>query len=503
MLMRELLERKASRAPEKTFLFSESRSITNEKALHTVRKAASSLRSLGVEKGDRVLIFAPNSIDFVLAMFASFELGAIAACVDVLDLPSYRRNVRRLAPRIVVSTSEHIGELKTSSSKTKFISFDAEKESKHSWQQLLAHGKPTRQPGFKENTPCHLSFTSGTTYKPKPAVLSHEPTVRATRCIAERLGLTRDDTTLGVTTLSSSHILVYGILPQMHQNATIGIMESWNPAEAWKMIHDHNVRLISGTAIRLSELADYAKEQGIDKGSLRLTLSGGSAGIGKIREKWENLGVDFVETYGMSELGGSVAMGYPQRYAARPVKPFESVPAIGPPLPDKEVKVVDEKGKEVPVGTPGEILITGGFMWGYWKMPKETANVTRGGWLHTSDIGFMDEFDNVYWLARKTDIIHTVTEPIYPRVVEEALFAHESVRQASVIGLGEANHQTAVGLVTLFEGKSVSEEELLSHCRSILSKEFWPSEIVIKDSFPMTPTGKIDKKRFKQERVNL
>jgi long-chain acyl-CoA synthetase len=503
MLMHELLERNASRAPEKTFLFSESRSITNEEALYTVQKAASGFRSLGVKKGDRVLIFAPNSIDFVLAMFAAFELGAIAACVDVLDLLSYRRNVRRLAPRIVVSTSEHIGELKASSSKTKFISFDAEKESKHSWQQLLAHAKLTRQPGFKENTPCHLSFTSGTTYKPKPAVLSHEPTVRATRCIAERIGLTRDDTTIGVTTLSSSHILVYGILPQMHRNATIGLMDSWNPAEAWRMIHDRDVRLISGTALRLSELADYAKEQGIDRGSIRLALSGGSAGIGKIREKWKNLGVDFIETYGMSELGGSVAMGCPRPSEAKPIKPFESVPAIGPPLPDKEVKVVDETGTEVPIGTPGEILITGGFMWGYWRMPKETAAVTRGGWLHTSDIGFMDELDNVYWLARKTDIIQTERGPIYPRVIEETLFTHESVRQASVIGLGESGHQTAVGLVTLFEGKSASEEELLSYCRSVLSKEFWPSSIVVKSSFPMTPTGKIDKKQFKQEPVNL
>jgi len=503
MKMHELLERNASRAPEKTFLFSESRSITNKEASDVIQKAASGFHSLGVKKGDRVLIFAPNSIDFVLAMFACFELGAIAACIDVLDLPSYYRNVKRLAPKVVISTCEYIGELKKSYSRAEFISFDDERESKHSWQRLLTDGKRTTRPGFGENAPCHLSFTSGTTYEPKPAVLSHEPTVRATRCIAERLGLTREDTTIGVTTLSSSHILIYGILPQMHRVTTIGIMESWDPAEAWKMINERQVRLISGTSIRLSELADYAKEHGVDKGSLRLTLSGGSAGIGKIREKWEDLGVDFVETYGMSELGGSVAMSYPRPYESRPIKPFDNVPAIGPPLPDKEVKIVDERGGELPVGTPGEILITGGFMWGYWRMPKETARASRGGWLHTSDVGFMDEFDNVYWLARKTDVIHTERRPIYPRVIEETLFAHESVRQASVVGLGESGHQTAVGFVTLFEGKSANEEELLSHCRSVLSQEFWPSSIVIKSSFPMTPTGKIDKKQFKQERVNV
>jgi long-chain acyl-CoA synthetase len=500
MRMHELLERNASREPEKTFVFSESRSITNKEASDAVQKVASGFRSLGVKKGDRVLIVAPNSIDFVLAMFAVFKLGAIATCIDVLDLPNYHRNVKRLAPKLVISTSEHADELKESSPRTaKFISFDSDKELDDSWQMLLTRQQRTIQSDFRENAPCHLSFTSGTTYEPKPAVLSHEPTVRATRCIAERLGLTRDDTTIGVTTLSSSHILVYAILPQMHRIATMGIMESWDPAQGWRMIHEHQVRLVSGTAIRLSELADYAKEHGISKGNLRLILSGGSAGIGKIREKWEGLGVHFVETYGMSELGGSVAMGHPRPFESKPIKPFHGVPAIGPPLPDKEVKIVDEKGREAPLGTPGEILITGGFMRGYWKMPKETAKTTRGGWLHTSDIGLMDELDNVYWLARKTDIIHTDKGPVYPRVIEEALFAHESVRQASVVGLGETGHQTPVGCVTLFAGKRTSEEELLSHCRSVLDQGFWPSKIVIKSSFPMTPTGKIDKKQFKQE----
>jgi len=500
MRMHELLERNALRAPEKTFLFSESRSINNRDALEAVEKAALAFRSLGIKIGDRVLVFAPNSIDYVIAMFAVFKLGAIASLIDVLDPESYRRNVKRLAPKLVVSTSEHIDELRKSSPKTaKFISFDEGTEHAHKWQALLAHPQRTVRSDFKEDAPCHLSFTSGTTYKPKPAVLSHEPTIRATRCIAERLGLTSDDTSMGITTLSSSHILVYAILPQMHRIATTGIMETWNPSLALKMTDEHEVRLMSGTAIRLSELADYANEHSVGKGRLRLILSGGSAGIGKIREKWERLGVHFTETYGMSELGGAVATGYPRRFGSKPVKPFENIPAIGPPLPDKEVKIVDEAGREVPVGTPGDILIRGGFMWRYWKMPKETEKATRGGWLHTSDIGLMDELDNVYWLARKTDVIDTEKGPIYPRVIEEALFAHKSVRQASVVGVGEAGHQVPAGFVTLFPGETAREEKLLSHCRSALSEPYWPSKIVIKSSFPMTPTGKIDKKQFKHE----
>jgi len=138
-------------------------------------------------------------------------------------------------------------------------------------------------------------------------------------------------------------------------------------------------------------------------------------------------------------------------------------------------------------------------MWGYWRMPQETAKTTRGGWLHTSDIGLVDEFDNIYWLARKTDIIHTEKGPIYPRVIEEALFDHQSVRQACVVGLQEGKHQVPVALVTLFHGENVREEDLLNHCTSTLDRTYWPSRVVIKTEFPMTPTGKIDKKQLREQ----
>ncbi len=496
MRMHELLEHNAARVPDKTFLFSESQSVTYSQAQDLVQRASTSFHTLGVRKGDRVLIFAPNSVDYVLAMFVVFKLGGVAALIDVLDPSSYHRNVKNLAPRLVLAPTEHIDTLKKSTPKTKFVSFG---NGEHSWQSLLKNRRKAVEVDFSEDTPCHLSFTSGTTYEPKPAVLSHEPTLRATRCIAERLELTSEDTTLGVTTLSSSHILVYGILPQMHRRATIGILEEWNPSNAWKMIHDHEVRMISGTAIRLSELIDYAREQSIDKGSLMLVLSGGSAGIGRIREKWEQHGVSFVETYGMSELGGSVAMGRRRSFKSKPVKPFDRIPCIGPPLPDKEVKVVDDKGREVPCGVPGEILLRGGFMWGYWKMPEETRKTTRGGWLHTSDIGLIDELDNVYWLARKTDIIHTGNGLIYPRVIEESLFGHPAVRQACVVGIQQNKHQIPVAFVTLFPNERVHEEELLRHCRSNLDQvRYQPSRVVIRKELPMTPTGKIDKKQLKK-----
>jgi acyl-CoA synthetase (AMP-forming)/AMP-acid ligase II len=282
----------------------------------------------------------------------------------------------------------------------------------------------------------------------------------------------------------------------MFRGATTGVLESWDACAAWKIIRTKKVRMISGTAIRLSELVDYAIEKNFESGSLRLVLSGGSAGIGRIREKWEKLGVRFVETYGMSELGGTAAMGFPHPFETKPVSPFLNVGAIGPPPPDKEVLIVNEAGRALDPGTPGKIEIRGGFMSGYWKMPKETAKTTRGGWLRTSDIGYIDELDNVYWLARQTDLIITEMGQVFPRVIEEALFTHPFVRQVSVKGITtlKSQYQTPVGFVTLFAGKSANEKELLDYCKAKLDRKFWPSRIIIRDQFPMTPTGKINKK---------
>jgi len=266
------------------------------------------------------------------------------------------------------------------------ISLDGFHDFSMTWEEMISHrgGLTCLEP--LDGGPCHLAFTSGTTYTPKPAVLSHEPTCRAAKIIAEHLQLSRDDKTLGITTLSSSHILVYGILPQLHVGAEIGIMERWNPIKAWITIIKERVRVVSGTSILLQELIEEAERQEITETPLRFVLSGGSPAYRALRGRWKRLGVKFIETYGMSELGGSAALGKPTTIKKKPVKPFEGVPPIGPPPRDKVIKIVDESGKELPIGKPGTIMIKGGHMWGYWNMPEETEKVLVNGWLKTDDI---------------------------------------------------------------------------------------------------------------------
>jgi acyl-CoA synthetase (AMP-forming)/AMP-acid ligase II len=201
--------------------------------------------------------------------------------------------------------------------------------------------------------------------------------------------------------------------------------------------------------------------------------------------------VYLVESYGQSELGGFVAMGYPQP------EPPERFLAIGPGLPDRETRVVDEAGREQPAGQPGELAIRSGVMLGYWNMPEKTAAVVRQGWLHTGDMGVMDEEGYFTLLGRWSERIVSHGKVIYPRYMEEALLRHPGVHYAGVIGKNDPQAgQAPLGIVELYPGQAVTAEELLQHCRAILGEADSPSAVLIIPQMPMTPTGKIGKQEL-------
>ncbi len=501
MLLHEILWRCAARNKWKNFIFSENEKVTYEEAFETVRKVASGLRSLGVEKGDPVCMFASNSVRYILAMFGVFMAGGVSALIDPLHTDKLVERVNFLKSKILMFSGDLLSTVKEKrgfmSNVNKFIAITGSADFAINWDNLTSMGVEPVDVDLHGDDPCHLAYTSGTTYLPKPAVLPHGSVARSTRCIAERLKLTDGDTTLGITTLSSSHILVYGILPQMHVGASVGVIGDWNTGKAWEIIHKERVKVVSGTAVKLGELVDEALDKGIDKGSLKFVLSGGSAASRRLREKWAELGVELVETYGMSELGGSAALWRPGGFKYKPVKPFDFIPPIGPPPCDREVKIIDERGVEVPVGEIGEIIVGGGHMWGYWGMPKETAKAARDGWLHTDDIGYVDEYGNVYWLARKTEVIFSGKKKIYPRVIEEILYSHSEVEKAAVIPVKDERLGQAPKAYVTLKGK-VTAKELLALCKNKLPSAYIPKELVILEEMPLTPTGKINKSKLMQ-----
>ena len=507
MKIHELLERNARRFPSKVFLYTSRASLKYKDAWEIVTRASAGLRSLGVGTGDRVEFLASDSIEYVLAMLATFKLGAIASLIDVADSDRFMDYTNSIDPKAILLSSDLARKLATYLIEKKGINsicLDGKLDFAVGWDELLDSGKPSQDFSFDDNAPCHLSFTSGTTYEPKPVVLSHEPTVRATRIISERFAISPDDVTLTITPYSNSHVLVYGLLPQLHKGATTGFIQGpWNktssPKSCWGVIKLRRVTFLSGHTYRLRPVIDYALDRQLGRFCLRKVVSGVGPSYLSLRKKWEKFGVAFMETYGMSECGGAVAATPPHRFKVGQKGYTPRVPSCGPILPDKEVKIVNDKDVEVATGEVGEIAFRGGYMWGYWEMADETKEKTRGGWLHTGDVGYVDEYDNLYWLARKTDLIRSKRKILYPRITEEALYHYEGVAQASVIAVESSPFgEVPWAFVVALRKSHVSEEQLIRYCRRNLPADYVPRRIIIAESLPLTSSGKIEKKALRK-----
>lgn len=223
-------------------------------------------------------------------------------------------------------------------------------------------------------------------------------------------------------------------------------------------------------------------------------MSGGGPVPPVLKTAWFNeLKLPLVESYGQSELGGFVALGYPA------LDPEEAdTRRIGPALPDKEVRIRDLEDRIVPTGTVGEIVLRGGFMAGYWDKPAKTAEALRDGWLCTGDIGVMDADGYVTMLGRRSELIKVGDESWYPRDVEEILAEFTSIRLAALVGVAGPNGTRPIAAVTVSGEAPLDRSACLAALKARTSYNIDRLEIVVVDEMPMTPTGKIAKAELAQ-----
>lgn len=494
----DMLRRTAWRQPEHPFIYwsDRKRAITYAEGDALSDKAAGALAALGVGKGDRVGLFAHNGLDYVVAMFGIWKLGAISAHISVLQKDNLAYFVNDSSPKVLIYTGDMHGVIEQlraqNTNVTHYICFDGIRDFALGWSENLEAAPVPPDIRVTDMDAAHLSYTSGSSGPSKGALLAHGYTARATHTIAERLDLSSADVSLGVTSLSSSFHLVANLLPGVHRAMSIGVRKDWQPVEVWQEMEERGVTFFAGNPLVLGDLLKESRDRGRKPRALTRCISGGAPLPPDVKlAYYEEFGVHIVESYGQSELGGFVAMGYPR------FEEGKRFYAIGPGLPDRETIVADENGQEVPVGEPGELLIRNNVMLGYWNMPEKTDSVIRDGWLHTGDMGVMDEEGYFTLLGRWSERMVISGRVVFPRYMEEALLRHPVVHYAGVIARqDEVNGQIALGIVELYPGQVVRPDELLAHCRGILGVDDSPGEVMIIEKMPMTPTGKIGKQEL-------
>jgi acyl-coenzyme A synthetase/AMP-(fatty) acid ligase len=491
MLMHQVLLDGAERTPDKLALrwVDRDKSLTYSQAVAGMERMAGALASLGVVKGDRVTIFAHNGMDYLLAMFGTWRIGAIASLVNVQFAAELDFYFADHTPSVVIYTHDMVESVRRAAAVTPsvkhLVCMDGAQDGARSLPELLAAGLPAPPDPWDEDAIAHLAYTSGTTGKPKGACLCHEPTMRAAKCIAERLRVSGADVSFGPTALSSSYQLVGNLLPPLARGAIAHVMGKWSQAAGWDALDKAEASMFIANPTLLGQLLVESRLRGRAPGRLRLGLSGGGPVPPTLKASWrDELRLPLVESFGQSELGGFMAMGFPDL-----VPDDEKLTRVGPALPDKEVRIVDAARRPVRAGVIGEIELRGGFMRGYWGRPEKTAETIGTGWLRTGDLGMIDRDGFITMRGRRSELVEVGGVLWYPRDVEEALCAIPGVAQAALIGVSGTPH----AFVTLHDGAAATGAALKAGIEGKTAYDLTLLSISVVADLPMTPTGKISK----------
>jgi long-chain acyl-CoA synthetase len=429
------------------------------------RRAAARLQGLGVEAGDRVALKLPNGPDFAAAWFGALQLGAIVVPLNVL-----------LAQR-------EIEERMRISGATLLVDDAALLES----DLEPLGGVSERSPA----DPAVILFTSGTSGRAKGAVLTHGGIDFAARAAASALALTPADVVLGVAPFS--HVLGQstGLVGSLSVGASVAVVERFDADETLRFMTGTGTTILLGVPAMSIALCQAAQSVA-ELPPLRIGHLGGAPVPLEVARTFEaTFDAEVYEGYGLTELSG-IATTYVQ---GQPRKPG----SVGMPLHGTDMRIVDAEGAELPAGEPGEVEFRGpSVIPGYWNDAQETAAaLTPDGWLATGDIGYVDEDGYLFLVDRKKDVIIRGGYNVYPREVEEVLYGHPDVLEAAVVGIEHPELGEEVGaLVVPRPGRAPHADVIRDYVRERVAAYKYPRHVVLVESLPKGPTGKILKREI-------
>ena len=459
------------------------RSLTYEELWRAVRGVASGLTAAGVERGTRVGLCLPNSAALVIGYYATWVAGGTVVPVN----PGARegeieQHVTDAGVAVVVGPSAQAAETVASRLKLPFI--DA--------RELQAmESRPPAVPvaGDSGRDVAVLLYTGGTTGAPKGAMLSHRNIVVNTTQFAEWYAFAPGDE-VSVCALPLFHSGgMSGVMNvPLSAGATLLVFGRFSAAAVAHAVTRHRVTRLFGVPTMFIALLNDPAGRAADYSSLRACRTNAAPLPPSVKAAFDELvGREvLIEGYGLTETSPLTHANPIHRARAG---------SIGLPLPDTDARIVDESGRDMAPGQPGELLIRGPqVMLGYWNRPTATAEALCDGWLKTGDIARMDDEGYFAIVDRLKDLINTAGFKVWPREVEETIYAHEAVALVMVIGVPDDYRGEAVkACVVLKDGHRgrVREAEIAEFCRARLTPYKVPRIVEFRDSLPQTTTGKM------------
>jgi acyl-CoA synthetase (AMP-forming)/AMP-acid ligase II len=353
----------------------------------------------------------------------------------------------------------------------------------------------------RETDDLYQMYTSGTTGRPKGAVLTHRAVTSHLEQVSPFFRVREGERGLGVAPMyhAAGCLLAFRTVAD---GGSVYLMAEFDPVEVVRVLDEERI----GAAIMVPAMIQACLVSAPDAASRRYadlrTIYYGSSPIAAetLRRAVAVFGCDFHQAYGMTELtAGSTNLNAEDHRRALADQPGLLLSA-GRPLMGTEIRIVDEDGRPVATGVVGEILMRGPqMMRGYWNMPDETAEALRGGWMHTGDAGRLDAAGYLYVVDRLKDMIVSGGENVYPRAVEDVLFEHPSIADAAVIGVPDDRWgETVKAIVVLREGAAASEAEVIDYCRERLGGLQRPRSVEFRETLPHAANGKLLKRVLRE-----
>lgn len=475
----EVFERVAKSNPSATAVVEDTKRWTFAELSDEVNRIATSIKEK--VKGDTVGILLLNSQKYVATMLAIWKAGKTAVPLNYLLPP------------------QDLGFIIKDSGMSGLVSSQF-------FAQALAAVKPlfgdrgvilmADEPGFLApagaeepgtfRDPALYLYTSGTTGRPKGVVLTHENLISNVESCRQAGEFDHRDGFLCLLPFFHTYAITGTVLLPLLNASKIVLVDRFQPAKVLGLIQEHRISVFLAIPSMYRVLA--ASEGTYDVSSIRFPISGGEPLPMAILEAFEKrFNVPIYEGYGQTEAAPVVTLNRP---GSR--KPG----TIGQALPGVEVAIWDDQKRVLPAGEVGEIMVRGrNVMSGYHRQPEETAKTISNGWLHTGDLGKLDEEGFVTITGRKKDLIISAGENIYPREIEEALALHPKVKEVAVIGVSDdVRGEVPKAFVIAHEGALLDEKELRAFCRECLANYKIPKYFDVVADLPRTPTGKILKR---------
>ncbi|MBT9282245.1 MAG: long-chain fatty acid--CoA ligase [Hydrogenibacillus schlegelii] len=521
----------ASRYPDREAIVFLGKRIPYRALLGDVYRFAKVLKARGVGKGDRVAIMLPNSPQYVIAYYATLLLGGIVVQTNPMSVPrEIEFFMNDAEASILIALDLHVPRVVEAIDRTplRAVLFTSLKDYLPFPKNVLypiverRKGRPLPKgpadPRFFRWTEemrrvdaapvppvpvdpredvALLQYTGGTTGVPKGVMLTHRNLMANLVQARHWLYKAREGREKVVGALPFFH--VYGMTTVLNLGvalaATMLLFPRFDATEVLQAIQKERPTLFPGAPTMYIALINHPDIRKYDLSSIEAAISGSAPLPREVEKRFEALtGGRIVEGYGLSETS-------PVTHA-NPMYTFRKPGSIGLPWPDTDAAILDLKTRRpLPPGEIGEVAIKGPqVMKGYWRRPEETAAAFHDGWFLTGDIGRMDEDGFFYIVDRKKDMIIAGGFNIYPREVEEVLFAHPAVQEAAVVGVPDPYRgETVKAIIVLKEGASVTEQELDAYCRSKLAAYKVPRIYEFRTELPKTAVGKVLRRVLAEE----